>query len=185
MKRLTLAALLAFAGCDGGSPGVTTDGGTPMQDGGGGGGQDNFIALVADFEGYQQWQHYDLGYEAPDEVHLGGNRTVFINHLPPHGSTTFPLKTIIVKEVVPDDGGTPQVFAMSKRGGDYNPVGAVGWEWLELTWNTDPVVIAWRGISPPANTGYGTIPSGACNHCHKGGAANDFVQDVPLQLTNF
>jgi hypothetical protein len=180
VSRLLLVTAFALAAC-GQHPGVTSDGGEPEDSGV----PDVFIALVGDFEGYHQWHTVALGYEPPDIVHLGGDRTIFINHDPPHGATAFPTGTIIVKEVVPDDGGTPQVFAMSKHGGDYNTGGAIGWEWIELAYGSEPVQIVWRGVSPPSNTGYGTIPNGACNHCHKGGAPNDYVLDQPFNLMNF
>jgi hypothetical protein len=181
VKRALVTALLA-TGC-GHHPGATNDpdGGDTTDSGM----QEDFVALVGDFEGWPQWEHYDLGYEPPDVVHLGGDRTVFLNKKPPHGATAFPNGTIIVKQVIPDDGGTPQVFGMSKRGDDFNIHGAIGWEWLELAYDTDPPVIVWRGVSPPSNTGYGTIPNGACNHCHTGGVSNDYVMDQPLTLTNF
>jgi len=149
-------------------------------------GEAAFIALERDFTGYQSWQKFDLGDQPADTVHLAGVRTVYLNRAPPHGATAFPTGTLLVKELTPDvDGGTPQVFAMAKRGGDYNAEGAVGWEWFELAPGVSPPVFLWRGVTPPAGMSYGSVPGGACNMCHTYASQNDWVLGQPLLLGNF
>ena len=93
--------------------------------------------------------------------------------------------TIIVKEPSDGDLTTRQIFAMVKRGGDFNPTGAVNWEWFELQ-NVDSatVQIVWRGFGPPAGETYGGNPA-FCNGCHVIAADNDDVWSSALQLSNF
>ncbi len=143
-----------------------------------------FIALPRDFQHFQEWATYPL---PPNEVagspHIAGERTLFINRKPAHGSTQFPVGTIIVKRV--NDGS--QNFAMVKRGGDYNVQGATNWEWFDLKPATDGVtqIIAWRGITPPSGEMYHGVAGGECNTCHQSARNNDFVQSEPLLLSGF
>ena len=98
----------------------------------------------------------------------------------------FPLRTIIVKETNEADPTARQVFALVKRGGDFNPTGAVNWEWFELKNNADgSVVIGWQGYGPPSGSAdiYGGNPA-VCNTCHIKAAANDYVWSAALQLSN-
>ena len=151
-----------------------------------------FIALERDFTGWNTWQSFDLGDQPADTVHLGGHRTVYLNKAPPHGSTSFPVGTMLVKTVVADvdggttpDGGTSQIFAMAKRGGDFNSQGAAGWEWFELASVDQPAIFIWRGSQPPAGQGYGGVANGACNTCHSSASDNDYVEAPELKLSNF
>jgi hypothetical protein len=142
-----------------------------------------FIALPRDFRDYAQWTHFTL---PPREVvgspHLAGESALFINRIPPSGSTAFPIGTIIVKRLADET----QSFAMVKRGGGYNSAGASGWEWFEIKPAADGTpVIVWRGITPPAGEMYHGVSGGECNLCHEAGRANDFVQSEPLLLTGF
>lgn len=76
-----------------------------------------------------------------------------------------------------------QLFAMVKRGGGYNAVGALGWEWFELAERKDgSVAIKWRGLSAPSGESYGNDPHGTCNACHERAKANDFVKSPALAL---
>ena len=60
--------------------------------------------------------------------HPAGPRTAFLNAKAPPGSTHYPVGTIIVKQI--ETNGDPDMskwdlFAMVKRGGDFNPEGRV------------------------------------------------------------
>ena len=98
----------------------------------------------------------------------------------------FPLGTIIVKETNEVDPTARQLFALVKRGGDFNPTGAVNWEWFELKNVADgSVAISWHGYGPPSGSAdiYGGNPA-VCNTCHKKAATNDYVWSAALQLSN-
>lgn len=147
-------------------------------------GDSHFIPLQKDFAGYRQWRVFDLGDGVKDTVHPAGRRIIYLNRTPPSGAAGFPVGTILVKTVTPDDGSPPSVFAMAKRGGTYNSQGALGWEWFELQDGSDgTALIVWRGIAPPAGEGYGDIAGGACNTCHGVHADNDYVASVALLVT--
>ncbi|MFT3838173.1 MAG: cytochrome P460 family protein [Myxococcaceae bacterium] len=182
MHRLVPAALLVLLACGGTTP--TPDSGQPPPQ--------IFIAVERDFAVWTNWQSFDLGDQPADTVHLGGHRTIYLNKAPPHGATAFPVGTIMVKTVSPDadggttpDGGTLQIFAMAKRGGEYNSDGAAGWEWFELNDTSQPANWAWRGTQPPAGQGYGGVAGGQCNTCHMNAAGNDCVESPKLALDNF
>ena len=148
--------------------------------------QDSFIPLQKDFTGFRQWRAFDLGVGQADAVHPQGRRIVYLNQSPPSGSTSFPTGTILAKTVTPDDGSPASIFAMAKRGGDYNSQGAIGWEWFELQDGSDGAeLIVWRGITPPAGEGYGGVVGGACNTCHGQHADNDYVASSALMLSSF
>ncbi len=144
------------------------------------------LAFATTFKGFRTWNAYPVEHPTSNVVHLAGPRTEYINKLPPDGSKSFPVGTIIVKEM--DDGALAdrKIFAMVKRGGGYNSEGAKDWEWFELQ-NLDEasVKIIWRGVGPPAGEMYGGDPNASCNSCHKTAAANDFVQSTELSLSNF
>ncbi len=168
MKRFTLALGLALAACGPAEPPPPTG--------------DVFLAFPKDFNGYIHWESHALS-SLPDQgaVHTTGDRTVYLNRRPEHGSTAFPVGTIVVK-VLP---GMNKVFGMVKRGGGYNPGGAEGWEWFELQHlNAEDVTIVWRGVGPPSGEGYGGDPTG-CNTCHKNAQFNDYVQTSTLRLQDF
>ena len=134
-----------------------------------------FVALLEDVSNYRSWIQIVL----PDGDTNLGPRTVYLNHAPPHGSTSWPKGTIIVKETLVYRGnGAVTVDVMSKRGGGFNTDdgGAPGWEWMGLDLSDDGgVSINWRGAVPPPNAGYGPSQQ-ACNGCHLQAIANDCVQ---------
>jgi len=168
--RALLPALLFLAAC-GRKP---VEGGptTPV---------DHYIAFAKDFDGYPSWEAHKLESNIePNDVHAGGERTLYLSRRPPSGSTRFPVGTLIVKALP----GVGRVFARVKRGGDYNSDNP-GWEWFELQ-HTGPetVIIVWRGIGPPSGEGYGGDPNG-CNGCHAGFADNDYVGAPDLALSGF
>ena len=148
-----------------------------------------FLAFASDFNGFHSWDAYPFeGTQGALPIHVSGPRTVYLNKRPPKGSSAFPMGTIIVKEV--ED--TPvlvdrKIFARVKRGGDYNSLGATGWEWFELKNQSDGSTgIVWRGVGPPAGecASYGGDASG-CNPCHAAARDNDFVSTAALLLGSF
>lgn len=158
-----------------------------------------FLAFTRDFVDFRTWKafivpdsaqplvpapHDDGGAEDTDAAtsHVTGPRTVFINQTPHRRATRFPVGTIIVKAMT----GSPDLFAMVKRGTDYNKKGAVGWEWFRLSINRENApVILWRGITPPAGDFYGGASGGTCNECHGSAQTNDFVHSLALQAAAF
>ncbi|MEW5743002.1 MAG: hypothetical protein AB1938_29065 [Myxococcota bacterium] len=139
------------------------------------------IALERDFADYRAWPSYVLepGPDGGDidPAHTSNPRTVYINHVPDAGVAAFPEGTLIVKE-------SPfNLFAMGKRGGEYNAAGAKGWEWFELLRDesTGRVTIKWRGLGPPAGESYAEAGQ-TCNACHGLYAVNDSVMSAPLQV---
>jgi hypothetical protein len=173
--RAGIAGLsLALSACGDGGAGEPPPGST-------------FIAFAASFAGFRAWESFPLTSSAAvGSVHVSGPRTEYLNHAPPRGSHAFPIGTIIVKESEVGDLPDRKVFAMVKRGGDYNANGARDWEWFELK-NVDDqeVTIIWHGVGPPAGEMYGGDPRAGCNSCHVGSASNDFVQSAALSLDNF
>jgi hypothetical protein len=157
--------VFAVAGCSGGGavPPVTGD----------------FVAQNTNFRGYRSWMSFTIDDGlAAGATHVAGKRTIYINQLPPAGATEFPVGTIIVKETAIDG----KIFARAKRGSDWNPTGAVGWEWFELLTKAGATGIFWRGLGPPAGEVYGGDPNAGCNMCHKLAPNNDFVLTPALML---
>lgn len=148
--------------------------------------RDHFVALARDFQDFRAWGSLDLGERpAQGETHDEGRLRAFVNALPPPGSQQFPVGTIIVKEslATPHSPGVPKKhFAMVKRGGNYNVLGARNWEWFELVEGPRGVAIGWRGLGAPDGEGYGGDPLGTCNSCHQMAARNDFVLSEALML---
>lgn len=137
-----------------------------------------FLAFANDFSNYDKWTCIKLTQEVADG-HIAGSRKVCINHLSPPGAKEWPKGTVIVKEL-PDQLGGTQHLAMVKRGAGFNPYGAKGWEWFELTpGGTD--LIRWRGYSPPEGETYGGVAGGGlCSPCHSEAADNDYVYSFEL-----
>lgn len=171
---LGLLAAAAVAGCGGGGSDGTDDGGTP----------DTFIAFTTTFEPFRTWTSFHSDGPPDDGTYTAdvlGPRTQYINQLPPHGSTEFPVGTVIVEV---RENGTGNIFGAVKRGGGFNKTGAVNWEWFDIYEN--PVTIHWRGLGPPAGETYGGDPNGGCNACHIAcGLMNDYVCSSKLQLASF
>jgi hypothetical protein len=150
------------------------------------------VAFARDFQGFEDWDRFDVDEaEGDDAVHLGADRTVYINALPGPGVQAFAVGTVIVKtgaggEASGESGD--EIHAMVKRGSGFNLAGATGWEWFELgRANDGSVAIVWRGEAPPTGESYGCSqgvqcdPSiGDCNACHTPVRGNDFVHVVPL-----
>ncbi len=184
-----VALLAVGAGCRG-SAGGAADGGP-------------FVAFATDFAGFHAWPSalaapspdlppVDAGAFGPDGgagdggIHPPPETEYWKIPSTPTGGV-FPQRTIIVKETNEADPTARQVFAMVKRGGDFNPTGAVNWEWYELRNNADgTVVVSWSGYGPPSGSAdiYGGNPA-VCNDCHVKAAPNDYVWSAALQLSNF
>lgn len=144
-----------------------------------------FVAFPATFADFRSWTAFhsdgppDDGTFGPDVL---GPRTQYINAVPPHGAKEFPIGTVIVEA---RESGAKLIIAGVKRGGGYNPTGAVNWEWFGLTEDAEGVALKWRGLAPPMG-GYGGLPTGGCNECHTScGSTNDYVCSPKLQLAGF
>jgi hypothetical protein len=149
-----------------------------------------FVAYASSFDCFHGWTNTapaSAQDDAGDGLHGLGPLKVYWNQSPPHGATTFPVGTIIVKETEDPDPTQRIVFAMVKRGDGYNaPPGANGWEWFSLQNNADgSVTILWRGLVAPPGQTYANQAIGDCNGCHTAAATNDDVWDSALQLTSF
>jgi hypothetical protein len=164
-----------------GKAGANDDGGAPSDDAG----DATFIAFSDDFADFQTWTSFYLGEVPPTINEIAGPRTIYVNKLPPKGSKTFPVGTMIVKAIQVGAPTEWQIFAMAKRGGGFNEMGAAGWEWFELSLKLGPVNVVWRGSAPPSGMGYGPGIGGVCNDCHGAAKTNDYVQSPPLMLTAF
>jgi hypothetical protein len=141
-----------------------------------------FIASAADFDGFRSWRSFAITIDiAPGDSHINGPRHVFYNRVPPKGATKFPVGTILVKETDPGPVTQRTVFAMVKRGGDYDPTGDVNWEWFQLLNNADGTEsIVWRGAGPAGGV-YGNGPLGGCDACHAAAERTDYVMTPGLE----
>jgi hypothetical protein len=172
LRWFPIALVLGCSGGDGAS-----DAGAPA----------SFVAYASSFTGFHQWSNAPAvaANDATDGLHGVGPLQVYWNESPPHGATSFPVGTIIVKETEQADVTTRVVFAMVKRGDGFNSGGADGWEWFSLQDNADgTATILWRGVAPPAGEVYAGQAIGDCNGCHLP-TRNDSVWDSALQLSSF
>lgn len=134
-------------------------------------GPGTFIAFDPDFAGYRSWQSYDLGVMTPPG-HPMGRQVLYVSRALPTGATRFEDRTIIIREIQADPDPTKwDLFAMARRGGGYNAMGALDWEFFILSLDSQgaPHIVS-RGISPnetsssPYHPGEGIT----CNTCHGG-----------------
>lgn len=151
-----------------------------------------FVAQERDFQTFQTWQSFLVDADGTQSgAHMGGKVTAYVNTLPPKGSTTYPVGSMIVKTIETGDPTKWNIHSMVKRGGDFNLSGAKGWEYIELQYNTNNVaVILWRGEAPPLNHGYEALtPAGTitmkCNDCHATSKDTDYVMTPDLDIRNF
>jgi hypothetical protein len=148
-----------------------------------------------EFVGVSHWTQFDRG---TDPAHLDdpsmGRSTVFIDRLPPHGATTFPVGTHILRIMGdPDDPSTWDAHGLVKVGGDFNAEGAMGWEYygLDMSRDANGDLLAhtrWHGVGSPDGDGYAHPDSGpilGCNHCHGAATWNDSIIGAELQLVDF
>jgi len=144
----------------------------------------SFVAFERDFQGFREWPGGAFEEKpARGQTHYAGDQRYFIHGPDRDEAREFPVGTIIVKQARIEARPEGQLFAMVKRGGDYNGKGARGWEWFELAEREDKSVgIKWRGVSAPNGETYGVDPHGTCNECHGTAKANDFVKSPALAL---
>jgi hypothetical protein len=148
-----------------------------------------------EFVGVSHWTHFDRG---ADPVHLDdptGHAEVWIDHLPAHGATSFPVGTHIVRAMGEgDDPTTWEAHGLVKVGGDFNADGAVGWEYCGLDASRDAsgdlaFATRWHGVGPPDGDGYAHAgdagPVLGCNHCHGAATWNDSILGPELTLSDF
>jgi hypothetical protein len=184
-KRAMLGACLSLAGLAAAGGGCNSSAAAD-----GDGGCVEFIAPsdpATAFNGFCNWHSAPAmnSEDAGDGIHAPGPLTVYWNNSPTHGSTSFPIGTIIIKEPTQITPGT-QAFAMVKRGCGYNEDEAKNWEWWSLADNGDcTMTMLWRGPAAPAGETYSGKPVGDCNGCHGMVVDNDYVWDTALQLSNF
>lgn len=166
MNKLVFAFAIALCAC--GGPAASAPDAGPV-----------YVANNASFATFSEWESFDGGTGAVGDTLDGGQRILYLNQRPPHGSAEFPVGTIIVKTTV----GAP-IFAMVKVGGGFNSAGAKDWEWFELTPNTTGGgTIQWGGTTAPLTDPYAQGPI-SCNQCHMAASDNDFVAG-PIQLSAF
>jgi len=143
------------------------------------------------FANYHSWTSYSFdGPAIASSPHTSGPRREYLSQKPAHGATSFPVGTIIVKEIGAPPASQDSVFAMVKVGCDYDSDGAENWEWYELKVDASGAPsILWDGPAPPPGMTYSGF---SCNPCHAAAKANDYVQtpsactgDCPLQLSSF
>jgi hypothetical protein len=170
-RQLTVTALavtlgVGESGCGAAASQATSDGGI-------------FVAFGSDFAAFRSWPSRSVDNTiAQGATHVAGTREIYINQLPPAGAASFPVGTMIVK-ITEADG---QIFARAKRGGGYNPSGALDWEWFELLEGAGGVSIMWHGVGPPAGEKYAGDATSGCNPCHGAARSNDYVLSPWLQL---
>jgi hypothetical protein len=144
-----------------------------------------FVAMAADFAPFKTWQsnHFESATDIGGGTHVSGPRTEYYNRTPDKGAASFPVGTVIVKVLETNDPSAHHVFAMAKRGCDFNIEGAKDWEWFELD---DSGKVLWRGVAPPSGDTYNGDPTGGCNSCHGSACtSNDSVcsSSPALQLS--
>jgi hypothetical protein len=148
-----------------------------------------YIPQQSDFRDYEDWMRFDTAVMGE---HAGtvGTITEYLNRLPDKGADEFPVGTMIVKTVQPEDGPAPAIHAMVKRGGTFNKHGALGWEYFELAKNEKGTpTIVWNGPTPPNGEKYknllmpdSNMMEADCNGCHVV-SNNDAVLSDALQLS--
>ncbi len=90
------------------------------------------MALERDFQGFREWRggvFEELA--ARGQTQFAGEQRYFIKGAQ-RGGREYAVGTMIVKQARLESRPEGQLFAMVKRGGDYNAKGARGWEWFEL-----------------------------------------------------
>lgn len=81
---------------------------------------------------------------------------------------------MLVKTIESGPPSTWRIFAMVKRGGDFNAQGAVGWEFFDLVIGADDrVSIRARGIRPGVAYDSTNETEVTCNDCHGTRAARE------------
>jgi hypothetical protein len=147
-----------------------------------------FVAFQSDFADFRSWNRVWVSDEPLGLGHLEGSRYVHFQSLPKDGDP-FPVGSILVKTAEVGTETEWDIVAMVKRGDDYNADGAKDWEWFELQISDSGTpLILWRGIEPPAGSGYEcslggdtgdtaeAFTLGDCNVCHASAWEDDYVR---------
>lgn len=147
-----------------------------------------FVALARDFQGFERWPCYDLGF-SDTPGHPSGNRTVCAFVPGPVVDGGFPIGTRMVKVIeLAGSGGMRDYVAAVKRGGGFNPEGAREWEFFQLRVTDAGVNILARGTAPVFGPGdpYAS-QNGSCNDCHgtPEAARTDYVLAPQVQPAAF
>ena len=154
-----------------------------------GGRGSTYIALERDFQSFLSWSRTQVGDAAIVGGHAAGPRFAYVSTPPVDGK--FPVGAMIAKTVEVGDPTTWSIHAKAKRGGGFNPSGAINWEWFELRIvDRNAVTILWRGAAPPKDHGYESLPGlgatsamdGDCNTCHALSASTDYLISAVLQM---
>ena len=184
VARAPLLLLLAFGPLS--SSGCLDDETDPALQGGSG---STFIALERDFQSFLSWSRTQVGDAAIVGGHAAGPRFAYVSSPPVDGK--FPVGAMIAKTVEVGDASTWSIHAKAKRGGGFNPSGAINWEWFELRIvAAGEVTILWRGAQPPKDHGYESLPGlgatsamdGDCNTCHALSPSTDYLISPVLQM---
>ncbi len=150
-------------------------------------GAHEFVAAAQDFAPFRSWRAVPLGDE-PNSADPPGPRVAFVSRAPDASARSYPIGSIIVKAIENTPSPTDwDLFAMAKRGGDFDPSGAVGWEFFLLKLDGDQSIrIVARGtiLTPPVDGGmaYGSAGAIFCGGCHgaPGTTATDHVLSPAL-----
>jgi hypothetical protein len=147
-----------------------------------------FIALERDFQSFLGWTRVEVGQLEISGGHAAGPRFAYVKGIP--SGASFPVGTMIVKTTEVGDPSAWTIHARAKRGGGFNPQGAIGWEWFDLRIAaSSAVTILWRGAQPPKDHGYESLPGlgvtsamdGDCNSCHGSAQLGDYILSPPLR----
>ncbi len=165
--RLLALALALLAGCT-----AEMDAPPPRGEG------EPFVATLADFEDFRSWPRWEIPDVGTTSGHRPGEpRFVYVRDTVPVWGEPFPVGAMIVKTLEMGEPPQWEIHAMAKRGGGYNPEGALGWEWFDL--EIDPetgLFIEWRGEGSAADPGgYVDVAATGCNGCHSVVPNTDYV----------
>lgn len=155
-----------------------------------------FLVQDSDIADFTSWYSQPFVIDPiADIFYPPGSRFGFINHVAAPGATSYPIGTIIIKAIENSkDPTTWQLFGMSKRGGDYNAAGAVGWDFFLPRFENGVPHIYSSGLTPTVdgNPDMGAVNEGsyfaggqiACDVCHgsKDYAPYDHIIDHPFEL---
>lgn len=142
-----------------------------------------FIAVVSDFEGFEEWPSFELPPESLTAAHPDGTRRLYYSNVPNGPDEGFPIGTILVKATHDGEPVDWEIHAMVKRGDGYNAEGSREWEFLDLHYQDDgALIVRWRGEGPPPGMGYPGegVGDGQCNACHALVPERDYVFDRVL-----
>lgn len=137
-----------------------------------------FIAFERDFSDFRHWPRIEVT-TSPPAGHPAGPRFVYrkpdrLSHSEDAGFTYFRHGTILVKTIESGAPSTWRIFAMVKRGGNFNAQGAVGWEFFDLAIGPDDrVSIRARGVRPGVAYDSTNETEVTCNDCHGTRAARE------------